>query len=129
MQLSVHRHCAAVALVVACLGGQAVAGPVGPVETFEGDTVGSFPAGWSDFAVVDPTNTAPKPSDAAVSTTDRFGGLLWPKQTLAKSNQYYHSIHPVEAAETDERRAHELAEVQAKAAAKVAQSPAPAASQ
>jgi hypothetical protein len=61
MQLSVHRHCAVVALLVACLGGQAVAGPVGPVETFEGDTVGSFPAGWSDFAVVDPTNTAPKP--------------------------------------------------------------------
>jgi hypothetical protein len=53
-----------------------VAGPVGPVETFEGDTVGSFPAGWSDFAVVDPTNTAPKPSVAVVSTTDRFGNRV-----------------------------------------------------
>ena len=59
-----------------------------------------------------------------LSTTDRFGGLLWPKETLAKSNEYYQSIHPAEAAETDERRAKELAEAQAKAAAKAAQSPA-----
>ena len=57
-----------------------------------------------------------------LSTTDRFGGLLWPKATLAKSNEYYHSIRPAEAAETDERRAQELAEAQAKAAAKAAQS-------
>jgi NADH-quinone oxidoreductase subunit I len=64
-----------------------------------------------------------------LSTTDRFGGLLWPKATLAKSNEYYHAIHPVEAAETDERRAKDLAEAQAKAAAKAAQSPAPGASQ
>jgi NADH-quinone oxidoreductase subunit I len=56
-----------------------------------------------------------------LSTNDRFGGLLWPKATLAKSNEYYHSIHPAEAAETDERRAQELAEAQAKAAAKAAQ--------
>jgi NADH-quinone oxidoreductase subunit I len=55
-----------------------------------------------------------------LSTSDRFGGLLWPIATLAKSNEYYHSIHPTEANETDERRAKELAEAQAKAAAKAA---------
>src|SRR5277367_3435715 len=64
-----------------------------------------------------------------LSTTDRFGGLLWPIATLAKSNEYYHSINPTEAAETDERRAKELAEAQAKAAAKAAQSPAAGAAQ
>jgi NADH-quinone oxidoreductase subunit I len=64
-----------------------------------------------------------------LSTTDRFDGLLWPKATLAKSNEYYHTIHPAEAAETDERRATELAEARAKAAAKAAQSPAPGTSQ
>ena len=61
MQLSVHRRCALVALVAACLGGPAVAGPVGPVETFEGDTVASFPAGWSDVGLVSP-GTTPIPS-------------------------------------------------------------------
>jgi NADH-quinone oxidoreductase subunit I len=64
-----------------------------------------------------------------LATTDRFGGLLWPKATLAKSNEYYQSIHPTEAAETDERRARELADAQAKAAAKAAQAPAPGAAQ
>jgi NADH-quinone oxidoreductase subunit I len=53
-----------------------------------------------------------------LSTTDRFGGLLWSKETLAKPNEYYRSVHPTEAAETDDRRAKELAETQAKAAAK-----------
>jgi NADH-quinone oxidoreductase subunit I len=56
-----------------------------------------------------------------LSTADRFGGLLWPIARLAKSNEYYRSIHPTEAAETDERRAKEVAEAQAKAAAKAAQ--------
>ena len=64
-----------------------------------------------------------------LSTTDRFGGLLWPKATLAKSNEYYQSIHPTEAAETDERRTKELAAAQAKAAAKTAQPQAPGAAQ
>ncbi len=64
-----------------------------------------------------------------LSTDDRFDGLLWPKATLAKSNEYYHSIHPTEAAETDERRAQELAQAQAKAAAKAAQPQALGASQ
>src|ERR1700678_1008133 len=52
-----------------------------------------------------------------LSTTDRFGGLLWTKQELAKPNEYYQDIHPVEAAETDERRVKELADAKAKAAA------------
>jgi NADH-quinone oxidoreductase subunit I len=55
-----------------------------------------------------------------LSTSDRFGGLLWTKEELSKPNEYYQKIHPVEAAETDERREKELAEAQAKAAAAAA---------
>lgn len=51
-----------------------------------------------------------------LSTNDRFDGLLWQKDRLSKSNEYYHSIHPTEAAEVDEQ----LAEKKAKAAAKPA---------
>ena len=55
-----------------------------------------------------------------LSTSDRFGGLLWTKEQLSKPNEYYQKIHPMEAAETDERREKELAEAQAKAAAAAA---------
>jgi NADH-quinone oxidoreductase subunit I len=55
-----------------------------------------------------------------LSTTDRFGGLLWNKEQLSKPNEYYREIHPTEAAETDERRVKELADAQAKAAAAAA---------
>ena len=48
-----------------------------------------------------------------LSTQDRFDDLLWPKQRLAKSNDYYHQIHPTEAAAVDA----ELAAARAKAAA------------
>src|SRR5947208_10984418 len=34
-----------------------------------------------------------------LSNTDRFGGLLFDKHRLARSNEYYHRIHPAEAAE------------------------------
>jgi len=51
-----------------------------------------------------------------LSTDDRFGGLLWQKDRLAKPNAYYHTIHPTEAAAVDE----ELAEKKAKAEAKPA---------
>lgn len=51
-----------------------------------------------------------------LSTDDRFGGLLWNKEKLARSNEYYHSIHPTEAAEVDAG----LAEKKAKAEAKPA---------
>ncbi len=56
-----------------------------------------------------------------LSTQDRFDDLLWPKQRLAKSNEYYHQIHPTEAAAVDA----ELAAARAKAAPKPA-APAPA---
>jgi len=62
-----------------------------------------------------------------LSTSDRFGGLLWTKHELAKSNEYYRQIHPVEAAETDARRAKEMADAKAKAAAAAAAAAAKAA--
>ena len=52
-----------------------------------------------------------------LSRIDRFGGLLLDKKQLAKSNEYYHKLHPTEAAVVDAR----LAEEKAKKAA-----PAPA---
>src|SRR5580692_6370624 len=62
-----------------------------------------------------------------LSTGDRFGGLLWDKHELSKSNEYYRQIHPVEAAETDERRTKEKADAQAKAIAAAAAAAAKAA--
>jgi NADH-quinone oxidoreductase subunit I len=59
-----------------------------------------------------------------LSTEDRFGGLLWPKATLAKPNEYYHEIHPVEASEVDARLAEEKAKATAKPAAPPAATPA-----
>jgi NADH-quinone oxidoreductase subunit I len=56
-----------------------------------------------------------------LSRTDRFGGLLLDKQHLRKPNEYYHEIHPDEAAEVDAR----LNEEKAKAAAKAAAAAAP----
>jgi NADH-quinone oxidoreductase subunit I len=52
-----------------------------------------------------------------LATSDRFGGLLYDRKELAKSNEYYHSIHPTEAAEVDARLAEEKAKVEAKAKA------------
>jgi NADH-quinone oxidoreductase subunit I len=52
-----------------------------------------------------------------LATDDRFGGLLHDREQLAKSNEYYHSIHPTEAAEVDVRLAEEKAKVEAKAKA------------
>ena len=51
------------------------------------------------------------------STDDRFGGLLLDREKLAKSNEYYHQIHPVEANEVDTRLAEERAAAAAKAKA------------
>src|SRR6266446_7935064 len=42
-----------------------------------------------------------------LSNTDRFGGLLFDKHQLAKSNEHYLKIHPTEAAEVDVRLAAE----------------------
>jgi NADH-quinone oxidoreductase subunit I len=55
-----------------------------------------------------------------LSTTDRFGGLLWDRKQLAKPNEYYHQIHPTEAAEVDARLAEEKAKAEAKAKAAAA---------
>jgi len=55
-----------------------------------------------------------------LSTADRFGGLLIRKQELAKPNDYYHKIHPTEAAEVDGRLAVEKAKAEAKAKADAA---------
>jgi NADH-quinone oxidoreductase subunit I len=64
-----------------------------------------------------------------LSTGDRFGGLLYDRKELAKSNEYYHQIHPTEAAEVDTRLAEEKtkAEAKAKAAAEAATAKAAAA--
>ena len=52
-----------------------------------------------------------------LSTDNRFGGLLWDKERLAKSNAYYGEIHPTEAAAVDALLAEERAKVEAKAKA------------
>src|SRR6476619_3386770 len=49
-----------------------------------------------------------------LSTTDRFEALLLTKDQLAKSNDYYRSIHPTEAGEVDARLAAEKAKAEAK---------------
>ena len=49
-----------------------------------------------------------------LSTDDRFGGLLLDRHQLSKSNEYFHQIHPTEAAEVDARLAVEKAKVEAK---------------
>src|SRR5438132_8018962 len=59
-----------------------------------------------------------------LSNTDRFGGLLLNKDALAKSNEYYHSVHPTEAAEVDSRLAAEKAKADAKAKAAAVPKPA-----
>jgi NADH-quinone oxidoreductase subunit I len=60
---------------------------------------------------------------------DRFAGLLFHKDRLSKSNDYYHHIHPTEAAAVDAALAEERAkaEAKAKAAAEAAQAKAAAA--
>ena len=50
-------------------------------------------------------------------TDDRFGGLLLDKKQLAKSNEYYHQIHPTEASGVDAALAEERAKADAKAKA------------
>jgi NADH-quinone oxidoreductase subunit I len=48
-----------------------------------------------------------------LSRFDRFEGLLMRKKDLAKSNDYYHSIHPTEATEVDARLAEDKAKAEA----------------
>jgi len=61
-----------------------------------------------------------------LATNDRFGGLLLKKDKLAKSNDYYHQIHPTEASAVDSALAEERAKAQAKAQAAAAPKPAAA---
>jgi NADH-quinone oxidoreductase subunit I len=62
-----------------------------------------------------------------LSRFDRFEGLLMHKTDLSKSNDYYHSIHPTEATEVDDRLAVEKAKAEAAKAAAAAKPAAPAA--
>ena len=68
-----------------------------------------------------------------IAATNRFEGLFLTREQLAKPNSYYHEIHPVEAAEVDERltaerkAAEEKAKVAAAAKAAAAAAPKPAA--
>ena len=57
-----------------------------------------------------------------LATDDRFAGLLLDSEQLAKSNEYYHRIHPTEATEVDARLDAEktAAAAKAKAAAQAA---------
>src|SRR5258708_3825642 len=50
-----------------------------------------------------------------LSTDDRFGGLLWDKARLSKSNEYYREVHPTDAAVSDAILAEEKAKAEAKA--------------
>jgi NADH-quinone oxidoreductase subunit I len=53
-------------------------------------------------------------------TSERVHGLIFHKEQLGKSNSYFQTIHPHEAAEIDEQRvvAKQKAEAKAQAAAK-----------
>jgi NADH-quinone oxidoreductase subunit I len=57
-------------------------------------------------------------------TDDRFAGLLLDKHQLAKSNEYYHQIHPTEATAVDDALAAERAKAAAVKAAAAAPKPA-----
>ena len=63
-----------------------------------------------------------------LSTTDRFGGLLYDKHRLAQPNSYYREIHPTEAAEVDARLAADRAKAGTKPRPAAPGVPAPAAS-
>jgi NADH-quinone oxidoreductase subunit I len=62
-----------------------------------------------------------------LSTDNRFGGLLLDRKELAKSNEYYHEIHPTEATAVDDRLAKERTAAEAKAKASAAAAAAKAA--
>jgi NADH-quinone oxidoreductase subunit I len=62
-----------------------------------------------------------------LSRRERFDALLMDKSELAKSNTYYHEIHPVEATEVDAALAKAAAEAEAKKKAAAAAAAAKAA--
>lgn len=59
-------------------------------------------------------------NDYELSVFDRFAPLIFDKSKLLKSNAYYHSIRPAEAAETDARIEADRKKKAAAAAAKAA---------
>jgi len=61
-----------------------------------------------------------------LSTDDRFEGLLFHKDKLSKSNEYYHQLHPADARDSDAVLAAEKARAEAKAKAAAAAATAPA---
>lgn len=62
-----------------------------------------------------------------IAESDRFRALLLDKHALAKSNAYYHQIHPTEAAAVDALLAEQAARQAAAKAAKAAAAKPPAA--
>ncbi len=62
--------------------------------------------------------------DFELSNSDRFQGLLQHKDQLARSNDYFRKIHPILAAEIDNRRAEEKTKAEAKAKSAAASKPA-----
>jgi NADH-quinone oxidoreductase subunit I len=52
-----------------------------------------------------------------LSTDDRFGGLLYRKEQLAKPNEHFHKIHPTEAAAVDAKLNEERLKADAKSKA------------
>ncbi|MGZ5543097.1 MAG: 4Fe-4S dicluster domain-containing protein [Limisphaerales bacterium] len=55
-----------------------------------------------------------------LATRDRFAPLILNKEQLAKSNAYFHAIHPTEAVEIDSQRSEAKRKAEAKAAADAA---------
>src|SRR5512139_723591 len=62
-----------------------------------------------------------------LSTADRFGGLLLQKSNLSRPNDYFHRVHPQEAAEVDARLQSDIAKAKAASAAKAQAKPPPTA--
>jgi NADH-quinone oxidoreductase subunit I len=57
--------------------------------------------------------------DFELSKRERFDALLFRKEELSKSNEYYHRIHPVESAAVDKNLADAAAAAEAKKKAAV----------
>ena len=64
-------------------------------------------------------------NDFELSTSDRFAQLQVHKHQLAKPNQYFQRIHPLEAAEVDARLGAEKVKAEAKAKAEAKPKPEP----
>ena len=69
----------------------------GRPETFQRDSVGSFPKGWLDFAAVGPPSDAPQPSAVVINTTDAHGHMTKALATLpavAEAQGIFRPIDP-----------------------------------